>query len=74
MSSYANSTLEVAPMKENKFEGFDKWEVEDALRCMTRAAEIKKNTKLHAAVKKMAAMKIREMESVKEGMAGSAKK
>ena len=44
--------------------GPDEWEVEDALRTLTRAAEIRKDPKMMAKVRKMAKEKIERMKSL----------
>lgn len=40
-------------MKQEKIKGFEEWELDDALRALTRAEEIKKDTKLMEALKPM---------------------
>ena len=42
----------------------DEWEVEGALRTLTRAAEIRKDPKMMAKVRKMAKEKIERMKSL----------
>ena len=44
-----------------------KWEIESAMTTLQRAAEIQKNTKLMADVKKMAAEKAKEFNSIAAG-------
>lgn len=44
-----------------------KWEVESAMSTLQRAAEIQKNTKLMADVKKMAAEKAKEFNNLASG-------
>ena len=44
-----------------------KWEIESAMSTLQRAAEIQKNTKLMADVKKMAAEKAKEFNSIAAG-------
>jgi hypothetical protein len=44
-----------------------KWEIESAVSTLQRAAEIQKNTKLMADVKKMAAEKAKEFNSIASG-------
>lgn len=48
----------------------DKWEVEDALRTVTRCIEIRKDKKLWAKVKKLAAEKSEELEFIADGYEG----
>lgn len=50
-----------------------KWEVDDALRTLTRAYEIVKDKALMSDVKKMAAEKAKEMVDISGKMAGLAK-
>lgn len=50
-----------------------KWEVDDALRTLTRAYEIVKDKSLMADVKKAAAEKAKEMADISGKMAGLAK-
>lgn len=52
------STAEISPKKN----GFDHWEVRDAMHTMLRAGEIIKNKKLLAAVKKEANSHARELQ------------
>ena len=44
-----------------------KWEIESAMTTLQRAAEIQKNTKLMADVKRMAAEKAKEFNSIAAG-------
>ena len=44
-----------------------KWEIESAMSCLQRAAEIQKNAKLMADVKKMAAEKAKEFNNIAAG-------
>ena len=44
--------------------GPDEWEIEDALRTLTRAEEIRKDPKMMAKVRKMAKEKIERMKSL----------
>jgi hypothetical protein len=44
-----------------------KWEIESAMSTLQRASEIQKNTKLMADVKKMAAEKAKEFNSIAAG-------
>ena len=50
----------------NKLE-MKKWEIESAMSTLQRAAEIQKNSKLMADVKKMAAEKVKELNSIATG-------
>lgn len=54
------------PVKEEKKGKFDKWEVEDALRTLQRAEEIRKDEKLMKEVVKFGKEKIKEIRSISD--------
>lgn len=54
----------ISDSMDSKFEGFDRWEVEDALRACQTYKKLEKNKKLMAAVGKMAKMKLEELQGV----------
>lgn len=53
-------------MKVNKMGKFDKWEVEDGLRSLERAEEVRNNKDLLIQVQKLAKKKIKEISSIAE--------
>ena len=54
----------MGPTDSPKLHGHDRYEVEDGVRTMERAEEIKSKPSLHHAVKKHAAKKARMMKSI----------
>lgn len=58
------SELKAVQMKEDKMGKFDKWEVEDALRSLQRAEEVRKDEKLMKEVFKLARLKLKEIKSI----------
>ena len=58
--------IEAAIPSDKKSGKFDKWEVEDALRTLQRAEEIRKDEKLMKEVMKMGKLKIKEIRSITE--------
>ena len=58
-----------APTSERLY-GYDRWEVQDALRTLTRAQEIVNDTKLFKAVQKYAGDEAKRMNTVSSGFAG----
>jgi hypothetical protein len=62
----ANSSVGISIFGGNKAE-MRKWEVESAMSTLQRASEIQKNAKLMADVKKMAAEKAKEFNSIASG-------
>jgi len=51
-------------MKEKKMGGYCEYEVEDALRSLQRAEEVRKDPKLMVQVQKMAKIKMKEIKSI----------
>jgi hypothetical protein len=62
----SSSTVGISILGGGKAE-MRKWEVESAMSTLQRAAEIQKNTKLMADVKKMAAEKAKEFNNLASG-------
>ena len=63
----STSTLGISILGGSNKADMRKWEIESAMSCLQRAAEIQKNTKLMADVKKMAAEKAKEFNSIAAG-------
>jgi hypothetical protein len=62
----STSSVGISILGANKAE-MRKWEIESAMSTLQRASEIQKNTKLMADVKKLAAEKAKEFNSIAAG-------